>query len=141
MRISICRFLVCPCVVESSPQAHFVDHVYQHFSHTRLGCIRTAMCTNRGPLTRSTCNFVYKAQIAWPEHRGVTHDVCDAVQDMMAKGMIGQSDKVTFNIKVDPAIGGGVVYNLGDTIVDCSFSTLQNEFFSSLSAAGIQRVE
>eukprot|EP00892_Ulva_mutabilis_P003866 jgi/Ulvmu1/1851/UM012_0007.1 len=63
------------------------------------------------------------------------------LQDMMAKGMIGQSEKVTFNVKVDPAIGGGVVYNLGDTIVDCSYSTLQNEFFSSLSAAGIQRVE
>lgn len=67
--------------------------------------------------------------------------VLAAVQDMMAKGIIGQTEKVTFNVKVDPSIGGGVVYNLGDTIVDCSYSTLQNEFYASLSAAGIQRVE
>lgn len=72
---------------------------------------------------------------------GVVTACACAVQDMMAKGMVGQSEKVTFNVKVDPGIGGGVVYNLGDTIVDCSHSTLQNEFYSSLSAAGIQRVE
>lgn len=67
--------------------------------------------------------------------------MCAAVQDMLAKGIISQSENVTFSVKVDPAIGGGVVYNLGDTIVDCSYTTLQNEFYASLSAAGIQRVE
>ena len=67
--------------------------------------------------------------------------LCTAVADMIQKGVIGKDEKVAFNIKIDPSIGGGVVYNLGDTIVDCSHSTLENEFYASLSAAGIQRVE
>jgi F0F1-type ATP synthase delta subunit len=60
---------------------------------------------------------------------------------MISKGMMASGDPVTWNIKVDPQIEGGVVYNLGDVLVDCSYKTLKDEFYSNLAAAGVQRVE
>jgi F0F1-type ATP synthase delta subunit len=60
---------------------------------------------------------------------------------MITKGKIADGDPVNWNVKVDPTIEGGVVYNLGDVLVDCSVKTLKDEFYESLSSAGIKRVE
>jgi F0F1-type ATP synthase delta subunit len=63
------------------------------------------------------------------------------VNDLAAKGALRKGQKVAWNVRVDPAILGGVVYNMGDTLVDASVKSLQDEFYASLSAAGIARVE
>lgn len=69
-----------------------------------------------------------------------SHVFC-AVHDMITKGKIASGDPVSWRVKVDPSIEGGVVYNLGDVLVDCSVKSLKDEFYESLASSGIQRVE
>jgi F0F1-type ATP synthase delta subunit len=41
---------------------------------------------------------------------------------------------------VDPKILGGVIYQIGDLLLDVSFHTLQSEFFQELENAGIKPI-
>ena len=59
---------------------------------------------------------------------------------MTAKGVLGKGQKVDWNIVVDPKIKAGVVYSIGDLLVDASYRSLQAQFFQNLEAAGIKRV-
>lgn len=63
------------------------------------------------------------------------------MHDMITKGKMASGDPVSWHVKVDPSIEGGVVYNLGDVLVDCSVKALKEEFYGSLASSGIPRVE
>lgn len=64
-----------------------------------------------------------------------------AVNDLQARGELAKGQKVEWAVHVRPEILGGVVYNLGDTLVDASVKSLQAEFQASLSSAGLARME
>lgn len=59
---------------------------------------------------------------------------------MKSKGQLQQGQKVAWSVRVDPSIQGGVVYTIGDLLVDASVRSLQSQFFRSLDQAGIKRV-
>ena len=62
------------------------------------------------------------------------------VEDMKSKGQLQQGQKVSWTVRVDPSIQGGVVYTIGDLLVDASVRSLQAQFFQSLDQAGLKRV-
>jgi F0F1-type ATP synthase delta subunit len=64
-----------------------------------------------------------------------------AVSDMQAKGQLSKGHAVEWAINVDPSIKGGVVYNIGDVMVDASVKALQDQFFQQLEQAGVKRVD
>jgi carbon monoxide dehydrogenase subunit G len=59
---------------------------------------------------------------------------------MKNRGTLKGGTKVVWTMKINPAIQGGVVYQIGDILLDASTRSLQNAFFSKLDAAGIKRV-
>ena len=59
-----------------------------------------------------------------------------AVSDMQAKGTLPKEQKVEWVVNVDPGLKGGVVYSIGDVMVDASYKALQDQFFQSLESAG-----
>lgn len=63
------------------------------------------------------------------------------VADMQAKGVIAKEQKLAWKVAIDPSIKGGVVYSIGDLLVDASFKSLQEQFFQSLDTAGIRRID
>eukprot|EP01025_Chloroclados_australasicus_P069592 TRINITY_DN9842_c0_g2_i4.p1 TRINITY_DN9842_c0_g2~~TRINITY_DN9842_c0_g2_i4.p1 ORF type:complete len:264 (-),score=40.19 TRINITY_DN9842_c0_g2_i4:155-946(-) len=62
------------------------------------------------------------------------------VADMTEKGLLAKGQQVDWTVAVDPSIKGGVVYHVGDLLVDCSVKSLEDEFFQSLAVAGFEKV-
>eukprot|EP01025_Chloroclados_australasicus_P069590 TRINITY_DN9842_c0_g2_i2.p2 TRINITY_DN9842_c0_g2~~TRINITY_DN9842_c0_g2_i2.p2 ORF type:complete len:182 (-),score=2.96 TRINITY_DN9842_c0_g2_i2:123-668(-) len=61
-------------------------------------------------------------------------------EDMTEKGLLAKGQQVDWTVAVDPSIKGGVVYHVGDLLVDCSVKSLEDEFFQSLAVAGFEKV-
>ena len=58
----------------------------------------------------------------------------------MKRGKMDGKAQVSWRVTVDPSIGGGCIYKMGDIELDCSKKSMEDEFYAMLETAGEQRI-